>query len=345
MNNQILDIYQKLSGKTIWEAKLAFQQLKIIDSSTGDMFFATYGVGNTIDRFNFPYERLACYEFLLEELKKDNEKNYYKLHKGTSFYVMSWIAFDLEQYEKAMFYMDAAIAEDIDFVKDQWPSLPMGKMLTFQPGGAGDRTTNEIAEHLNELIDEYNSVTKSKITLEKFINSFVIPFVNQDIKNRSVITAFYSFLLEYTTISSLIKLRSDQGGTIEPIITHLFKGGLIFESLLKYAAQKNGYKNDLKNNKKTQKKPTEIKTLGQFNYSKDFRKTYCDFDLQVSDIRKLLEFSLKEMKDAFGVTYKLRNETGHDLRKDDVFTIENYKKLFKQEIFAILFVLQKEFNL
>ena len=62
-------------GVTVDHALRIFKSLVIVDWHTGDDFFETFGVGNTEQIVEQPYERFRCYELLLKELKKiDKEK-------------------------------------------------------------------------------------------------------------------------------------------------------------------------------------------------------------------------------------------------------------------------------
>ena len=51
--------------------------------------------------------------------------------KGTPFGYLSWLAFDTRNYEKAMFYMDTGIAEDVRKHKD--PVNPTGWLVNPGP--------------------------------------------------------------------------------------------------------------------------------------------------------------------------------------------------------------------
>ena len=87
-------------------------------SQDGDDFFGTFAPGNNADYPDRPYERFSDYEELLLLLMKTDEEKYRKMHKGTPFGFLSWLAFDMRNYEKAMFYMDTGIAEDVRKHKD-----------------------------------------------------------------------------------------------------------------------------------------------------------------------------------------------------------------------------------
>jgi len=97
----------------IKEAVENFKKITINSHEDGEKFFETYGIGYLRDTIEYPYETFKHYESLLEQIKNVNPNKYNKIHKGNPLYFLGWIAFDLKNYEKAVFYMDAAAAEDI----------------------------------------------------------------------------------------------------------------------------------------------------------------------------------------------------------------------------------------
>ena len=54
-----------------------------------------------------------------------------KIHKGTPCFFLGWTAFDLKNYETAVFFVDAAISENIRYKKD-WSIFPSGKFITLE---------------------------------------------------------------------------------------------------------------------------------------------------------------------------------------------------------------------
>ena len=135
----------------------------------------------------------------------------------------------------------------------------------------------------------------------------------------------------------MLTLRSRDKGTIEPVIIHLLKGALIFETLLKTIYPKND-------------SGQLIKTLGGLYKNSSYKsKRYPNLEkLSAKSFRQLLAFIKKSKKTTFPGyfrnTTKLRNMTGHNLKWDDVFdNISNYELLYKQERNALFYLIQKEF--
>lgn len=51
----------------------------------------------------------------------------------------------------------------------------------------------------------------------------------------------------------------------------------------------------------------------------------------------------EDIKTAFSVTAKIRNTTGHNLMRDDIFhDSENYKRLFNLQMGALFYVIQRK---
>ncbi|HMQ70639.1 MAG TPA: hypothetical protein PKA90_16805, partial [Ignavibacteria bacterium] len=61
---------------------------------------------------------LGLLEQILEILQEHDFAKYEKVHKGSPFYLLAINSFRIEDFERAVFYMDAAINEDIKNHKD-----------------------------------------------------------------------------------------------------------------------------------------------------------------------------------------------------------------------------------
>ncbi len=101
-----------------------FDQIKNPGITEGDWYFSTFGPGNALYATDRPFERFHDYEELLKLLQNRNKTKYEQLHKGTPFFFLAWLAFDLRNYEKTLYYIDASISEDVRNRGDQWINLP-----------------------------------------------------------------------------------------------------------------------------------------------------------------------------------------------------------------------------
>jgi hypothetical protein len=94
------------------ELFLLFDSVDPGDPAGADRIFERFGPGNTIAGQHQPFERFEWYRELLKLLHARWPAKYGQIHKGTPFFFLAWLAFDLRHYEKALTYLDAAISED-----------------------------------------------------------------------------------------------------------------------------------------------------------------------------------------------------------------------------------------
>jgi hypothetical protein len=202
-------LYQQLKGVSLSDALTAFDNLNEgeIGYQIADKYFGDFGVGNVVQAINAPHERFVCYEFLLTMLRQRNVSKFEKMHKGTPYYFLAWTAFDLRDYERAVYYLDAALAEDIRLWPEQWMNTPIGMILTLQDGGTAVRIIQEIRGKFYEIISQLFTDVQIKIDIKVFIERFVLAAIKQDKKNRSIVTSLYSFILEFYDRKEMLLLR------------------------------------------------------------------------------------------------------------------------------------------
>ena len=333
-----MNVFYFLMLDKIAAARLTFQQLKIVSPETGDRFFEAYGPGNVLNFVERPYERFNDYEQLLNIIYSDDPIKYRKLHKGTPFFFLGWAAFDMQNYTKAVYYLDNAISEDIRSFPDKWEGTEGTNALKLFINEHSPiyRVIKNLREVLEEEITRFNSDTNNTLTIDDFVKHFVSNLlkIKKNKSSRSIVTALYTFIFEFQDRYKEVKLRSGSGGSIEPILTHLFKGGLIFESLLKqhYPTNDNG-------------KPTRILSdiFSTSNFKNDFLQSVNQSSYLLKDIMKGIKTN--DLQTAFDTTAQLRNTTGHNLVWDDIFDkSNNYKKLYDQIINAVFFVITKKYS-
>lgn len=325
-----------LTGPLVELAKRCYQNLEITEAESGDKFFSTFGPGNIIQSTDKPFERFSDYETLLDILYNEDPEKYESMHKGTPFYFLSWLAFDLRNFEKALFYMDAAISEDILRAPDGWMNLPAASFLTLTNPEAqvARRTVEAIRNLLAQELDRFNALSGlPPITIEQFTERFVKVLLVDDPQKRTIITAFYTFLLEFRGRRSELRLRSTMGGSIQPFITHLFKGGLILESLLKHLYP-------------TKDDGTRTRILRDIFKTQAFRDDFVpEVDTSSYSLHKIVEdIEDDTIQSAFNTTAKLRNTTGHNLVWDDIFDPTPYRALFTQEVNALFYLVAVKFS-
>jgi hypothetical protein len=308
----------------------------------GNDFFAVFAPGNTAQARDRPFERFSDYEELLYRLMQADPVKYRRMHKGTPFGFMSWLAFDLENFEKGLFYLDAAISEDIRNADPPpvWVNYPGPRVLTLDVDPANvwfKRTVEDVKRLLERELTRFNGISNRPPldinSWQKFVRNLIA-----DPTKRTIISALYVFLLESEDRRKELQLREGcTGGSNQPFTVHLFTGGLLFESLLKhcYPTNDRGQKNE---------------TLGGVfsktaQFSTDFGPGCSGVDRQansLADIHGAIQNGTSR-ETAFSTAAKLRNTTGHNLVWDDIFaTPAKYVDLFQQVMNAVLHVISQK---
>ena len=313
---------------------LALSHYDAMDTDQGDWFFSTFGPGNMITATDKPYERFSDYETLLHKIYLRDKAKYEAIHKGTAFYFLTWLAFDLKNFEKALYYIDAAISEDVKNAGANWVNLPGAAFLKLEyENQVAGRVIETIKKLVNTQTERFNGISGLQaVNLPDFLQKFVIPFI-QNPPTRTVISAFYIYLLEFEERLSELTLRSTQGCSIGPIISHLFSGCVIFESLLKkiYPFKDDG---------------NPVETLGNIFHTQAF---IGDFGGGINTHATSLQTILDNVADntvttAFTVTSRLRNTTGHKLIWDNIFEDTEHFKIFTHQIInSLLYIIERKF--
>lgn len=165
-------------------------------------------------------------------------------HKGSPMYVLGYAAFASRNYSSAGLFFDAAVAEDLrkTGAAADTPALLFMRLedpaLLLEPEAKkrevlASQIVRDIIEVAEELIANY--VVRPghvAITLGEVRTHFLKPLIaSSDVHKRALITAFISFMAEWKYNARLIDLV--EKGSREPFFLHLFRGCLLFESLLK----------------------------------------------------------------------------------------------------------------
>jgi hypothetical protein len=302
----------------------------------GDWFFSTFGPGNLWLVADRPLERFTDYEMLLRLLEQRNRAKYELLHKGTPFFFLSWLAFDLRNYEKCLYYLDASISEDVKNAPTNWLALPGAHYLrlTTDQTHPANRVIAAIRLNLDRELLRFNAISGlNSITLDAVIDRFVAPFIQQG-TTRTIVSALYVYLLENEERLLELQLKSTQGSSLGPVIATLFSGALIFESILKalYPNNDNGQPN---------------KTLASiFNNTSAFQQDFATgVQTSAASLQDIMNWIGNEsLLTALSAAARIRNTTGHNLVWDNVFqTPTHYKTLANQLTNALLYVIERKF--
>ena len=324
-DNELSAILQTISGTPEDEGKF-FSDTRFFPG-------ITYLQDNGVKTVYQPHVSLNVYEEMLAHIKRVDPAKYGRMHKGTPFYFIGWLSYEMKDYEKGVFYMDAALSEDKTNLSSTWHTFPAAAFIFLDDTNleaAAREITLQMKHEVKAHLDRF--LRQSGITLElsSIIDKFIRPNT-LDPSYRSIMTSLLTFLLEGNDRQMQLKLRGNYGGTLEPFITHLFKGGLIFESLLKKqysSSTRNQLGSYLTAAKSDLKLTKEVYKNGQ---------PYA-FDKLPSHLTNWATEGFHER--AIAIAYAVRNTTGHDLGWQDILSDDLYTDLFEGLVNAIFWTIK-----
>jgi hypothetical protein len=191
----------------------------------------------------------------------------------------------------------------------------------------GRQLVHDALGRLTELAKSLVAVGADPLTLELFRSRLVNRAMQSQPELRSVVTALLSFVLELQPRRTQLTL-APAGGSGEPFFLHLFKGGLLFETLLKSsprgkvlcAAHPKATLNTLLTDS------TLTSMLGHSGSVQSLNApTFDDLLARVgADETAGKGFPIRALQAAWGV----RNSTGHNVAWPNRPTVEEYERLF-----------------
>lgn len=317
-----------IPGQSLDLAVLAFKERDLSQAEDADRFFSEYGAGNVQEYPVNPYERFVYYRELLKRLRIADPQKFASIHKGTPLYFLSWLAFDLHQFEAALHYLDASVDEDKRKDPTGWLENPGPQFLLLNaPAQAARRTVEMLAFRVDLELSRFCNSYNITFTRADFLSRFAEPMLRAG--TGGIVAAFYAFLLDFDDRAVEVQLRSlPVLGSYQPLFVHLFKGGLLLETLLKqcFPALAN-------------------RTLGAIFQHQDFRER---LGITVQPIGEVpittlcADASATTPESAFLPTGRLRNTMGHNLIRDPLPELPgDYSTLVRQEINAFLYAVTR----
>ncbi len=171
---------------------------------------------------------------LLNKCHSLDETKYKNIPKGTPFYWLGAAAYQLHDYESALFFLDAAVAEDLELKFEDGPAMQFF-LLNGEPRNQAARNLVQDAQNIIvRSIDYYNGLSgATPFTIVQLREQFLRKALLQGNEHlRSLATPLITFGLEWDGRNQLIDIRP-RPGTTEPFFLHLFKGCVLFESILR----------------------------------------------------------------------------------------------------------------
>ncbi len=276
-------------------------------------FVAHYGRQDYLAAFNSAID-------ILTELKGLDIQAYERIHKGYIFYFTAISAFVLHDFQSAAFFFDAAASEDIkNDPNPRTPALLFMILDSQNPNQAAQELTHIAEKWLRTMVDEYNRCPGSvAITVEEVRQLFLDRAITNHKEWRTLVTSWISFLLEWSHRFHILNLRLEDG-TWEPFYLHLFKGCLLFESLLK--SEPNGQ--------------VVEDTLGQIlNNPNSYARARLGITRRINtgnatltDILSDASTAASDIQTDIEFTARLRNTVGHNLGWATKISLPEYSQL------------------
>jgi hypothetical protein len=307
------------------EARLAFSQLKPGVPEHGNLFFQAFGVGNTVDVADRPFERMRDYELLLQSLNADDPQKYRALHKGAAFYFLAWLCFDIGHLERGSYYLDAAVAEDARADADGWRGTPASRFLLLRIEGSdvSFRVAQELTTYVEAAVGHFAHAYGHPWSLEDFRH--VAESLLSVREDRVILTALYSFVWGSAHLRVPMGLRGSAPASPEPFLSALFKGSLVFESLLRRRYGRN------------------LDSIAAAFDLSQFKLDFPGFTKpgRANRLEPLVHSANPaDVLTSLAIATQVRNTTGHNLVVDDIFgdlqAFETLRSSLITAIFAIL---------
>jgi hypothetical protein len=198
-----------------------------------DAFFARSQIENPRSGPTF---RAWAWGRLLSILRDADPGKYDRIHKGTPFYFLAIAAYSSGDHERALAFMDGAVDEDHRIHGHDWRNVPSGMFFSLNPeprNQFGRHVVRRVTDVLSDQFGQVAALGGPVLTMPTLITRLVEPAIDGTRELRSVVTALFTFLLEYQSRADDLKVLPPAAGTGEAVYLHLFKGALLFETLLK----------------------------------------------------------------------------------------------------------------
>lgn len=190
-------------------------------------FAVSFGKDDFLNAFNSAVD-------ILDNLGNLDRDAYERIHKGYIFYFTAISAFYLHDFQSAAFFFDAAASEDMkNDPNTRTPALLFMLLDSQNPNQAARKQTRDAEDWMKMALSEYHLYPGHvPITFDEIRQYFFERAITDHREWRTLVTSWITFFMEWNHRFRLLKLRVEDG-TWEPFYLHLFKGCLLFESLLK----------------------------------------------------------------------------------------------------------------
>jgi hypothetical protein len=276
----------------------------------GTKYFQEFYFGDFI-LHGFPLEAIRAMKGVLNRCNSLDHDAFREIHKGDPYYWLGMASYIIGDYEEAVFFMDAAVSEDLrakSYPRSHTPALRFALLEATPPDHAARNLVHDARNRMLRNIRYYNNLPghNHKLTLPNLRKRLLIRALRPGGEQfRSLATALITFCLEWDDRNFLFDIRPGNG-TFEPYFLHLLKGCILFESLLRNNPSN---KNALKKNTLDQLLPLLSVELGIPRRLDISGKKLSGVLTNLA----ALDPSNETLETAFTYTGQLRNTLGHDL--------------------------------
>ena len=300
-------------------------QINVSTPGAGCEFFGRFDFINDI-ALGQPYIGFCKGRDLLNLIQDICPNFYESVHKGTPFYWLGVAAFLISDFETALFFTDAAISEDIKVRCDLQNPPPAIKFMQLREDGhAAGSLVNDAADEINRAIKVYNKIdcrnsNGNELTIDLVREHLLLRSISPDsgssVNLRTISTSLISYFLELRHKRSLRKLVVGSG-TAEPFFLHLFKGCVVFESLLRAKLDRQQICDSLDR---------------MINNVKDRLGLTKNINAGDSRLQQILccirsDSTCNSIDNSLKYTAQLRNAVAHNFAWCEDFSIDDYNKL------------------
>ncbi len=278
-----------------------------------------------------PTTQVRLWERTLGLLQATDQRRYNSIHKGTPFYFLGLASYLAEDFERALYYMDCALAQDRRLHSERWHLIPSGMFVRLDEAPVnqyGRDLVHLSRQHLSEWNQRMTKAGGTALSVEAYRAKLVNHAMQVDGSLRSAVTAFLSFLLEFPPRQTQLTIAPPEASSGEQFFLHLFKGGVLFETLLKTSpygkavrsAKPKAMLGDLLTDRAL------VSALGLAGPPRGLSAQTFDDLLAFVDAHEKagFPFPLRAIRGAWGV----RNATGHNLAWPHRPSVDDYTRLF-----------------
>jgi len=187
-----------------------------------------------------PGQAIATILETFETIKAFDNKRFHNFHKGNPYYWLGISYYLLGNFSSAIYFVNAAVKEDLDLDPPNYrsPATFFIELDSDPKEQAGRSLVERAKSEMNKLIQSYKNTLKTSnisatFSIEDLRNKLLKKATNPEMqKHQTISTALISYVLEYETQVKTLRIL-DTIESIEPFATHLFKGCVLLESILK----------------------------------------------------------------------------------------------------------------